>query len=180
VSGLLLATNLAFAHARPIRFDPAPGAVLDAAPSEITGWFSSPIRRESTSFLRVIDANGQNVEQGDLILSDDRRQMSIALQPGLGEGKYLVHWSALDEEDGHPVSDCFVFYVGQAAADAGFADFTLLNGGGDCPAEPEEEPAPESGEGSSDGEGGIPAWALVAGVVAGLGVGAAGGRFFGR
>ena len=36
----LAAITAALGHSEPVRFDPAPGQVLDAAPQRIDGWFS--------------------------------------------------------------------------------------------------------------------------------------------
>ena len=144
----LASVSLVNAHSRPVRFDPAPGAVLDAAPGEVTGWFTSDIRRTDESFIRVLDADGAEVQEGDVQLSTDRRQMSTALQADLGEGRYLVYWSTFDDADGEVFGGCHVFYVGQAAADAAVADGLALDGGADCPA------VAEGGEHTHDNEGG--------------------------
>ena len=46
-----------------VRFEPAPGAVLQAAPASVTGYFTSDIRRDPNwSFIQVTDAQGQRVE----------------------------------------------------------------------------------------------------------------------
>ncbi len=125
--------QLSLAHSRPVRFDPSPGAVLDAAPSTITGWFTSDIRSDENSFIQVLDGSGQRVDQGDTQLSTDRREMSVALQSGLGDGAYLVHWSTHDDADGEVFSGCHYIFVGQAAADAAASNSVALDGGADCP-----------------------------------------------
>jgi methionine-rich copper-binding protein CopC len=131
--------TMAEAHSRPVRFDPAPGSVLSAAPAQITGWFTSDIRRDPGSFIQVLDDSGAQVQAGDVQLSSDRRQMSVALNSSLGEGRYLVYWSTFDDEDGEVFSGCFTFFVGQAAADAAVSNGHALDGGGDCPAMPAQE-----------------------------------------
>ncbi len=55
VFGSVILAGSVAAHSRPVRFDPAPGAVLDAAPAAITGWFTSDIRRAEESFIEVLD-----------------------------------------------------------------------------------------------------------------------------
>ena len=53
------------AHSAPERFDPAPGAVLDAAPARAGGWFIQDVRRqEGASFIQVFDADGAQVDDG--------------------------------------------------------------------------------------------------------------------
>lgn len=137
---LLIVTALgapdALAHSRPIRFDPAPGAVLSAAPAQVQGWFTSDIRRDEDSFIRVLDATGATVSSSEIVLSADRRQMTATLRPGLGPGRYLVHWSTHDDADDEVFAGCYVFFVGQAAADAAVAEARPLDGGAACPANP--------------------------------------------
>ncbi len=127
------------AHSRPIRFDPAPGTILTSAPTEITGWFTSDIRRADESFIKVMDTDSKEVQTGDVQLSTDRRQMSTALQPGLGDGRYLVYWSTHDDVDGEVFSGCYTFFVGQQAADDAVSNGAAMDGGADCPANPVEE-----------------------------------------
>lgn len=128
----------ASAHARPVRFDPAPGAVLQSAPTSIQAWFTSDLRNAGDTFIRVFDASKKRVDTGTIGLSNDRRNMSIGLQADLPEGAYLVHWSTLDDGDGETFAGCHVFYIGQAAADQAVSKGAALDGGANCPAiEPE-------------------------------------------
>jgi methionine-rich copper-binding protein CopC len=196
-------TSIADAHNRPVLFNPAPAAVLDAAPAEITGWFAGPLRANPNwTYLHVFDANGNRVDTGDLTFSDDRRQMSVGLNSDLGPGGYMVTWRSWDDEDGFILGDCYRFYVGQEAADAAIADGTRLFGGQDCEAievsakqgtptpeqltptpEPETE-APSGGTGASgssdDGDSsGVPVWGLALGIIGGLFVGGVGMKVMG-
>ncbi len=204
--GILAATSGAvFAHSRPVRLDPAPGAVLAAAPAQVQGWFTVPIRRDANwSFIQVTDAQGARVDTGEVQLSADRLQMSIALKAGLGAGRYLVTWRTFDDGDGAIFGDCYAFFVGQAAADAAIAAKTRLDGGGACaridvsarngtpvpgvtptaaagtaPADDHDEDAQASSD-DGDDSGEIPIWGLVLGVAGGLAVGLVGGRVVGR
>ena len=195
-AGLLVAlvlSQVASAHSRPVRFDPAPGQVLTAPPENVTGWFTSPLRRDPNwTFIKVTNEQGTEVTAGEATLSSDRKQMSVALRPNLPPGRYIVNHRGWDDADNEIVGECFAFYVGQAAADAAIASNFRLDGGANCdrvevsaaqgtpvpgsaltPAEQAEE---EEHEEESDGGGGVPAWLLV--VTGGLGllVGAAGGR----
>jgi methionine-rich copper-binding protein CopC len=133
VSGIQ-AARPASAHARPVRFDPPAGAVLNTAPASVQGWFTGELRRVDETFIRVLDGSGNRVDSGPVQLTSDRRQMSVALRDGLPEGRYLVYWSAFDDRDAHAVSGCHAFFMGQAAADAALAAFQPLDGGADCPA----------------------------------------------
>ena len=130
----LASISVVQAHSRPVRFDPAPGAVLVDAPDEVTGWFTSDIRRADESFIKVLDADGEEVQTGDVQLSTDRRRMSSALPADLDAGRYVVYWSTFDDADGEVFAGCHVFFVGQEAADAAVADGQALDAGADCPA----------------------------------------------
>jgi methionine-rich copper-binding protein CopC len=134
----LASASTVSAHSRPRRFDPGPGAILTKAPSEVTGWFSSDIRAADDSFIHVQNSDGEDVHTGDVKLSTDRRQMTAALQSGLGDGKYLVIWSTFDDVDGEVFSGCYTFFVGQSAADDAIANGDPMDGGADCPFNVEE------------------------------------------
>jgi methionine-rich copper-binding protein CopC len=206
-AAVALTAQLASAHSRPIRFDPAPGTILNAAPAQVMGWFTQPLRRDPNwNFLQVTDAQGARVDTGEAVLSADRKQMTVSLRPGLGEGRYLVTWRTWDDNDGRIFGDCYAFFIGQAAADASISGNTRLDGGGTCgridisgtngtpvaggtpqaTATPEDhaDEGPTSSEtpeeSSSDDSDGVPAWALAAGVIGGIVVGGVGGRVFGK
>jgi methionine-rich copper-binding protein CopC len=146
----LFIAGVAQAHSRPVRFDPAPGAVLDAAPSSVTGWFTSDIRSAPESFIQVLDANGSNVASTDVQLSSDRRQMSVALESGVSEGRYVVYWSTFDDADGEVFGGCYAFFIGQAAADAAVTNGETLDAATDCPAAVEEEDHTHDDEGATE------------------------------
>jgi methionine-rich copper-binding protein CopC len=132
LTGGVAATQV-FAHSRPLRFEPAPGAVLQAAPANVTGYFSSDIRRDPNwSFIQVTDAQGQRVDAGETTLSSDRLQMTTTLKSGLGPGSYLVTWRTWDDADTEIFGDCYVFHVGQAAADAAITSKQRIDGGSKC------------------------------------------------
>jgi methionine-rich copper-binding protein CopC len=183
------------AHTRPIRFDPPPGAVLDAAPTQVSGWFTNPLRRDPNwNFLRVTNADGARVDVGEPILSQDRRQMSVNLNPNLPEAPYLVTWYAWDDTDGHILGDCFTFFIGRAAAEQAVADRVRIDGGANCQridvsardGTPVAGATPQTGHDShtmpgemheDDGGGGVAVWVLMLGVAGGVGIGFVGGRF---
>lgn len=188
-----LATHVALAHSRPIRFDPPPGAVLNAPPAQVTGWFTQPLRRDPNwNYLQVADGQGNRVDTGEPALSPDRKQMSVALRSGLGPGRYLVSWRTWDDGDGAIFGDCFAFFVGQAAADASVGSNARLDGGAGCqridvsgregtPAPGQTPTAPPEDDeheavGASGDDSDVPVWALIGGVAAGIVAGGVGGR----
>src|SRR3989337_3674457 len=120
----LVALTIASGHSEPMRVDPAPGQVLDAAPQRIDGWFTQQMRRSSdeTSLeVHPVMENGMlgDPVSGDTVVDDaDRHHMSAELTGDLMPGQYVVAWSALSDEDEHADSGCYRFFVGQEAADA--------------------------------------------------------------
>jgi methionine-rich copper-binding protein CopC len=198
VSGGIAATHV-YAHSRPLRFDPAPGAILPAAPASVTGYFSSDIRRDPNwSFIQVTDDQGQRVDTGETQLSSDRLQMTATLKPGLAPGAYLVTWRTWDDGDGEIFGDCYVFFVGQSAADAAVTAKMRLDGGSRCQrlelAAKDGTPTPQrvaavatqiaggsAGEHSHDDGGpGKLIIGLAVGLIGGAALGIVGGRLVGR
>ena len=203
IAGLsALTVQIVTAHNHPVLFDPAPAAVLEEAPSEVTAWFAGPVRRDPNwSYLQVFDADGNRVDTDETTLSEDRHQMSVGLEADLEPGGYMVTWRNWDDEDGFILGDCYRFYVGQEAADAAIADGNRLFGGQGCesigvsgrdgtptPEELTPTPAPDpdapangngASESSDDGDDGVPVWALALGIVGGLVAGGAGMKLIG-
>ena len=152
----LAAIATVLGHAAPERFDPAPGAVLDAAPERVDGWFIQDVRRqEEASFIKVFDANDNQVDDGAPVIDDaDRRHVYANLTPGLGEGRYMVAWQTLSDEDDELDGSCFLFFVGQAAADEAHEEKLRINTPEDCPVDIEEATALFAKPEEEDEEGG--------------------------
>ncbi len=136
----LAAITTVLGHASPERFDPGPGAVLDAAPARVDGWFTQDIRRqEDESFLRVyrLEADGslgQRVDTDTTTIDDeDRRHMFVDLTPDTGPGEYAVAWQTLSDEDDELDGDCYRFFIGQEAADAAHEARSRIDVAGVCP-----------------------------------------------
>lgn len=114
--GLFLAsTGSAFAHARYDRSEPASGSALDGSPFVLKAWFSQELTSKST--LRVIDANGVQVDSGDghVDLDDPVRKVMLVSVPELPPGIYTVRYGADSAEDGHLYEGAFAFGVGMEA-----------------------------------------------------------------
>ncbi|HLG12740.1 MAG TPA: copper resistance protein CopC [Dehalococcoidia bacterium] len=204
--GAVAVVGVVSAHSRPIRFEPSPGQVLTAAPPSVSGWFTAELRRDPNwTFLHVTDAQGNRVDAGETQFSTDRRQLTVTLKSGLANGRYQVTWRGFDDEDGAIFGDCYVFYVGQVAADQGFQDFQRIDGGGtrECAridveaagGTPVAGGTPQGtatsgteGDGHVDGAGeavdddssGVPAWTIVLAAVAGIVAGGAGVKLLGN
>ena len=170
---LFFFVKAASAHSQPIRFDPPPGASLSSAPARIDGWFTSPVRRDPNwTFMQVRDSQGNRVDQGETILSPDRRQVRVNLWPNLPSGRFVVTRRVWDDED-----------------NAAFADRLLLSGGNGCEcfevSASDRTPVPgasfsrlaesERDENGAEAEGygnGLSAWVPLINVGAGLSPGA--------
>lgn len=158
----------AFGHAAPERFNPAPGAVLETAPVRIDGFYTQDIRREQgASFIHVFDEHGQRVDAGDVVINDDdRRHMYVGLESDLPEGRYLVAWQTLSDEDDELDGSCFLFFVGQDAADLAHEDRVRIDDPGSCPIDLDGATAlfgkpDEGGHDHSSGDGSAPSRELM-------------------
>lgn len=99
----IMAPEATFAHADYERAEPAADAVVTAAPTQVQIWFTQDLfRREGMNRIEVYDATGQRVDEDDPTIDDDnRRLMTVSLQPDLADGVYTVRWYSLSSEDGH-------------------------------------------------------------------------------
>jgi copper resistance protein C len=113
--GLLVASSgNAFAHARYDRSEPAAGSALDGSPFVLRAWFTQELTSHST--IRVVDANGIQVDLGDggVDLDDpDRKAMTISV-PELPVGVYTVEFTTVSAEDGDAEPGTIAFGVGMA------------------------------------------------------------------
>ncbi len=112
---LLLPAAPASAHATLLSTDPANGAIVDTAPSEVTFTFSEPVGI-SLGKVTVIDPDGKQVQSGKL-LQRKKTQATIALKNGLRQGTFLVSYRVISA-DGHPISGGFTFSIGAPSKQA--------------------------------------------------------------
>lgn len=96
-------------HAAPARFEPRPGAILRAAPSEVRVWFDGDLE-PAFSTLRVTDAASLRVDRGDArVDAGNRRLLRVGL-PALPPGTYRVAWRVL-AVDGHRTQGDYRFTI---------------------------------------------------------------------
>lgn len=100
----------AHAHAALTAASPADGAVLTAAPSELSLSFSEPV---SPLVLKLIGPDGIARPLGRVTLKDK----TLAIEPpaGLGRGTHVLSWRVVSE-DGHPVGGSVLFSIGAPSA----------------------------------------------------------------
>jgi copper transport protein len=103
----------AAAHAELRSSDPADGAVLRTAPSQVRLTFTEP-PDPTLSFVHVLDALGKGVEVGSpRPVPGDRFSIRTSLG-SLPKGVYTVTWRTVSEADGHVTAGSFSFGVGES------------------------------------------------------------------
>jgi hypothetical protein len=103
----------ASAHARPKSSTPAKGEVVSASPSRVDIYFTQAIQKIAGTYgIDVERDRGGSVAAGAAAIDEsDRTHMSVALQPGLKPGRYVVRWKNVSDDDGDPAEGAFSFYV---------------------------------------------------------------------
>lgn len=100
----------ALAHAALVAAEPAEGAQVEAAPSELRLTFSEPVELAFTK-VTVTDANAGEIGVGPLTLGpDDDTVVVVPLTAPLAGGSYTVSWSAV-AADGHKSEGEYGFEV---------------------------------------------------------------------
>jgi methionine-rich copper-binding protein CopC len=109
-------TQVAFAHTHVAESNPADGAILEAAPGEVTVRFGEPElpapAQISDGHLEVFDACGTQVDKKDSAVNMQDSSVTVSSAGGMA-GRYEIHWYAT-AADGEP--------------QAGVLDFNVTNG----------------------------------------------------
>jgi methionine-rich copper-binding protein CopC len=103
---LLLAGVTAHAHALLDRADPRVGSTVNAAPREVSLFFSQDLEA-AFSTVEVTDASGQRVDEGKPTI--ERNVMRVKLR-AVPPGTYQVEWHVLSV-DTHTTEGRFSFEV---------------------------------------------------------------------
>lgn len=114
---IVVTAPAAHAHASLVGSEPATGARIDRAPTQVVLRFDQPVTALPGA-LRVFSQGDRRVERGAARVSADGT-VRVALEPGLGPGGYVAAWQVLSE-DGHPIRGVVTFVVGDGDA-AGLA-----------------------------------------------------------
>jgi methionine-rich copper-binding protein CopC len=164
----LAPTGAVLAHGVTLtKSDPADGAVLDQAPTQVRAWFNEEMQTgEST--ISVLDASGQPVDLGDggVDLNDAYHASMLVSLPSLPDGAYTVRWHVV-LLDGDPSDGEFTFYVGEKLAGEAVAA-SVESAPPAAPAAPEPvaaTPATSGGFPAALGALGLGALIVVAGLV---------------
>jgi copper transport protein len=111
VCGVAAWAGPAAAHAALRSSDPADGAILRTAPSQVALTFTEP-PDPSLTVLHVLDSLGERVEAGPpQAVPGDRFAIRTPLG-SLAKGVYTVTWRTVSETDGHVTAGGFSFGVG--------------------------------------------------------------------
>jgi methionine-rich copper-binding protein CopC/uncharacterized membrane protein len=111
VGPLQQTSEIALAHALPVRSYPAAKAVLQTSPTHVTIWFDEAVI-PATSHIIVNNAQGQEVDKRDsTVNAKDHRELSVTLPSSLPGGAYTVLWVAQSADDGHVTQGSFTFRV---------------------------------------------------------------------
>jgi copper transport protein len=114
-SALLVLPQAAAAHAVLIATAPERGAQLETAPQRVEFRFSEPVEA-GFGALRVFDAEGERVDEGELVQpGGDSDEIGVALRGDLPDGSYTATYRVISA-DSHPVSGGFVFTVGEGGS----------------------------------------------------------------
>jgi copper transport protein len=110
VSVLSLIGGTAAAHANYVKSNPASDARLTKAPTEVRVTFNEPPDARGSD-LAVLDVDGNRLDNRDVTLvTDEANTLRVSLG-AIGDGGYLVSWTALSIVDGHETKGVFAFAV---------------------------------------------------------------------
>jgi copper transport protein len=105
----------AAAHAELVSTTPERGAQVDAAPGQVAFRFNEPVEA-GFGAVRVFDAEGDRVDEGELIRPGDGSEaVGVALRGDLPDGSYTATYRVVSA-DSHPIAGGFVFTVGHGGA----------------------------------------------------------------
>lgn len=109
--------SAALAHAELEKSEPAAGATLTTAPTEVRLFFNSEIVEGTT--VQVLDASGKQVDNqdGKLDLEDLDHKTFVLTLPALPDGVYTVEYTAASD-DGHSEGSSFSFTIKTSTAAA--------------------------------------------------------------
>jgi len=97
---LFLFPSVGEAQAILLRSDPAEGATLNTAPTEVRMWFTESLNA-TYSTARILNGSSQRVDQNNAhVFTDDQTEMDVNLPPNLPPAVYIVIWRTQGANDG--------------------------------------------------------------------------------
>ncbi len=110
VIAVLVPAGVAFAHANLLSSDPASGATLQTAPTQLTLNYSEEPDPQ-LSQVELLNSSGAKVATGTPTLQG-QATLVVPITGDIADGVYTVSWSAVSVDDGHTTADSFSFGVG--------------------------------------------------------------------
>src|SRR2546428_609951 len=101
---------VAAAHGNYVRSNPASDARLVTPPPEVRIEFSEPPDPKGSE-IQVLDTAGKRHDRNDVAASGDPNGLKVSLDP-IGDGGYVVAWTATSAVDGHTTKGTFAFVIG--------------------------------------------------------------------
>lgn len=102
------------AHGQLDSSSPAPSAVLETAPSEISLDFNEPVTPVARS-IEIYNQEGQRIVLGEALVSPEDPSVLIAKDvPAIPNGLYVVAWRGVSN-DGHAIEGAYSFQIGASA-----------------------------------------------------------------
>ena len=106
----LASAGTAFAHGDLATPNPAAGATVKTAPTEVSITFTEEVEPKFSS-IEVLDAQGQRVDEGEAHTApDNAKVLSVGLKP-LAPGTYKVIWHNTSVDDSHKTKGSYEFTV---------------------------------------------------------------------
>lgn len=109
LAGTVLASHVAWAHAKLENAVPAAGATLDVAPKEISLNFNEKLEAAFSS-VKLADSAGQDIGTAKSHLDPANPSILRLDLPNLKPGTYVVHWTVVGQ-DSHHIKDEYKFTV---------------------------------------------------------------------
>jgi copper transport protein len=123
---LLVLAGPASAHADLVRSDPANGATLGTAPTDLHLTFSET-PDASLSAVDLLDAGGAKQPVG-APSPDGTDSLIVPIDGTLADGVYTVAWRVVSSDDGHVTSGAFTFGVGTTPTEPAAGPTTTASG----------------------------------------------------
>ena len=121
------------AHAIVERTTPAADETVEESPGSVAIAFNEPVE-VNFGGIRVFDTDANQVDDGQTEhVSGSADQIQVGLEPDLDDGTYTVTWRVVSV-DGHPISEAFVFHVGEPGEKPEGIAAELLRGDGEATA----------------------------------------------
>lgn len=117
---LLVIPTAVWGHAFPDHSEPRVGWVLSTPLPRVRLWFDG-VLEPAFSSIKVVDANSEQVDNGDGGVNPADHTVLEASLPPLPTGQYRIVWSVIDH-DGHRTEGDLSFRIGPGAYDRPRAD----------------------------------------------------------